>query len=974
MKDLADMAPATNPFVDGVRPPETIVTMQGSATTASAVLSAVLIQVTEGDAFDLVRRCENDGVKAYRKLRARVVPQLFGQLAASMHRLTRHTVNSTSDPVKQLSSFADLQSYICRYGGERLDWRTIEVVALAFAVSALLNEYATVVADLGREAKPTFDLLLQRSDFFYVNVLQEKNPLRDYAAPAEDIDTAAVAKGLLGDRRRQAEERKVNEAKHLICAVCSGGHSSESCWLMYPQKMEEFIKNNPAKESLCRERLAKRKKRMPASKSGEVIEKAAAAVSSLTEKMTDVEIWEAEEHDEVPCACVALQNCGGQPGVYTGDVLHDSWVYEVAQSEGDLADLQRELAFQPSMVASTVDVVQRRVLHYDSMAMRVVLNDLTFFEGGTVCAEKAVQFKVMAGEVTESKGAGVALISLWNYATGEVDVLSVEAQYVPDSPFNLMSAVCLEDKYGLYGQLLHRELVSTSGRSRYKLVRDGKIFILPETVATEAACPTVQHKIFRDVVNWKFTDFPRWNAEKGLFTVDMCADKHNTQLSEFYSVEDSVFDHTLAGRSFYANMLYVDTFIFENLHGLCEGPGTHQVPAGASSQASCCLLIFTDHSGPFQISLGGSRGCTIHVDDFSGLGCIYFWGRKLEYLSALQLYRDLVRSTGRAILGEDLRVEELVYDVDLLVLKSDNNSKIIAGMWPLAFRHVVYLLNRLVKAELGMLSSMDVLHQKVDLRTRRIFGCRAYAFVDAILRTKLADRATPLLYVGHDDRSSLLHVEEENRTVRDAALKQQMYDVLGTGEFLPRAECHEPRAAQEILNEQTINRFYSLFAFAEVQLTSGTEWEAAVVCTNARREHRLPYQVLLLRHCGQLAAAGEWRASDTKEECALIDVKRAIVPVKSLPAGVKSLGMKAIYKLKFDAANVLTERKSRWVVFGNKQTHGMNYEEVYSPCTQLNTLRILIQLSLILGPLAFTMDVVTCFLNGDLDLDAPLFV
>ncbi|KAK3276332.1 hypothetical protein CYMTET_15580 [Cymbomonas tetramitiformis] len=102
--------------------------------------------------------------------------------------------------------------------------------------------------------------------------------------------------------------------------------------------MEEFIKNNPAKESLCRERLAKRKKRMLASKSGEVIEKAAAAVSSSTEKMTDEEIWKAEEHDE------------------------------------------------------------RRVLHYDSMATRTVLNDLTFFEGGTVCAEKAVQFKVMAGE------------------------------------------------------------------------------------------------------------------------------------------------------------------------------------------------------------------------------------------------------------------------------------------------------------------------------------------------------------------------------------------------------------------------------------------------------------------------------------------------------------------------------------------------------------------------------------------------
>ncbi|KAK3249786.1 hypothetical protein CYMTET_40803 [Cymbomonas tetramitiformis] len=220
------------------------------------------------------------------------------------------------------------------------------------------------------------------------------------------------------------------------------------------------------------------------------------------------------------------------------------------------------------------------------------------------------------------------------------------------------------------------------------------------------------------------------------------------------------------------------------------------------------------------------------------------------------------------------------------------------------------------------------------------------------------------------------------------------------------------------LSEQTVNRFYPVFAFAEVQLTSGAEWESAFVCTNAREEHRLPYQVRLLRHCGRmgksvnvavtsiwfqvqhvaLAAvqqqclpngvtsprnwpqlvnapdAEEWRASDKKEECALIDVKQAIVPVKSLPAGVKALGMKAIYKPKFDAANVLTKHKSRWVVFGNKQSHGVNYEEVYSPCTQLNTLCVLIQLCLILGLLAFIMDVVTCFLYSEMDVAAPLYV
>eukprot|EP00854_Cymbomonas_tetramitiformis_P007597 gene7597-biopygen7674 len=575
------------------------------------------------------------------------------------------------------------------------------------------------------------------------------------------------------------------------------------------------------------------------------------------------------------------------------------------------------------------------------MATRTVLNDLAFFEGGTVCAEKVVQFKVMSGEVTESKGTGVALISLWNYATGKVDVLSsVEAQYVLDSPFNLLSAVCLEDKYGLYGQLLHRELVSTSGKSRYRLVRDGKIFILPEYVDTEAACPTVQQKVFRDVVSWKFTDFHRWNAEKGPFTVDMCADKHNTQLPEFYSEENSVFDHTLAGR---------------------------------------------------------------------------------------------------ASLGEDLRVEELVYDLDLLVILSDNDSTIIAGQTAEYCRQnsilqrttAPYLhennarvesYNRLLQAKArAMLLTGDLCAEKLVLSwdpsvvvpLRSLLNC---VQLSAPYFEKFTGSSTLILDIA-------IYAPPDSDEFTGVVKLQSRSSNKCTTFWAPVSFFLEQCASslellKKILNEQTVNRFYPVFAFAKVQLTSGTEWEEAVVCINARGEHQLPYQVLLLRHCGRtgksvdvaetsirfqvqhvaLAAvqqqwlpngvtcpknwqqlvsapdAVQWQASDYKEECALIDVKHAFVPVKSLPAGVKSLGMKVVYKAKFDAANVLTERKSRWVVFGNKQTHGVNYEEVYSPCTQLNTLRILIQLSLILGLLAFTMDVVTCFLNGDLDLDAPLFV
>ncbi|KAK3281076.1 hypothetical protein CYMTET_11117 [Cymbomonas tetramitiformis] len=109
-------------------------------------------------------------------------------------------------------------------------------------------------------------------------------------------------------------------------------------------------------------------------------------------KMTDEEIWEAEEHDEA------------------------------------------------SVAASTVEVVQQRVLHYDSMATRNVINDLCFFEGGTVRAEEAVNFKVMAGEVTASKGAGVIGTHASTYHTHGSNHVDSSA----DFPFSQRLVRCIQ--------------------------------------------------------------------------------------------------------------------------------------------------------------------------------------------------------------------------------------------------------------------------------------------------------------------------------------------------------------------------------------------------------------------------------------------------------------------------------------------------------------------------------------------------
>ncbi|KAK3236283.1 hypothetical protein CYMTET_53565 [Cymbomonas tetramitiformis] len=212
-----DLAP--DQTVGAVTKPKSVITVDGAATLPRAVSSTILVQVTTGDAFDLVRRCGSDGLKAYH---------------------------------------------------------------------------------LGRGRAPSFNLLQQRCDYYFVNVLQQTHT----------TDVAAAAKGVLADRRRQLEQKNANDAKKLVCAVCSGSHPSESCWIMRPGLMEEYIKEHPDREKNTRRLYASKKKRLARDKTEtDKTDTACAAISvSSSAKMTD-EIWDAEEHDKVPCACPAVQHC-----------------------------------------------------------------------------------------------------------------------------------------------------------------------------------------------------------------------------------------------------------------------------------------------------------------------------------------------------------------------------------------------------------------------------------------------------------------------------------------------------------------------------------------------------------------------------------------------------------------------------------------------------------------------------------------
>ncbi|KAK3256873.1 hypothetical protein CYMTET_34016 [Cymbomonas tetramitiformis] len=238
-------------------------------------------------------------------------------------------------------------------------------------------------------------------------------------------------------------------------------------------------------------------------------------------------------------------------------------------------------------------------------------------------------------------------------------------------------------------------------------------------------------------------------------------------------------------------------------------------------------LTYTDHGGPFVPSTKGFRGYTIYTNDFSDVVQMYIWKNNLEYTDALEDYRVWLQLLGRHRgLECDHReeLEEVVYNVEMLTLHSKNDTTIVKGkaeaycekhgitqrtgspylhennsrakvlnkliqararamlltaglpatMWPLSMMHSAYVVNRTPKAGMAVASSYGKLGWPPRLDELRIFGSTAHAFVDPKLRTELQDRATRLIYVGHDETSTayLLYSSEREKIVRSGMIKQ----------------------------------------------------------------------------------------------------------------------------------------------------------------------------------------------------------
>lgn len=85
------------------------------------------------------------------------------------------------------------------------------------------------------------------------------------------------------------------------------------------------------------------------------------------------------------------------------------------------------------------------------------------------------------------------------------------------------------------------------------------------------------------------------------------------------------------------------------------------------------------------------------------------------------------------------------------------------------------------------------------------------------------------------------------------------------------------------------------------------------------------------------------------------------------PPGANVLGGMWIFNRKADKHNRVIRFKERWVVFGNHQTKGVDYNNTHASVGMTDLLRILFDIAVCLGMEVCQFDVVTAFLNGDME-------
>jgi hypothetical protein len=299
-------------------------------------------------------------------------------------------------------------------------------------------------------------------------------------------------------------------------------------------------------------------------------------------------------------------------------------------------------------------------------------------------------------------------------------------------------------------------------------------------------------------------------------------------------------------------------------------------------------------------------------------------------------------------------------------------------LWAEAVQIAVYILNRSPTKVVQNKTPFEAWHkQKPMVNQFKVFGCIAYAHIPSQEREKFDEKGEKYIFIRYSDESKgfrLLNPKSNKLVVsRDVIFDEmeswQWEDNLQESRNFEVPTLDFQDKSNSLPNPNSV----------EVPRTASSlnrSPNTALPSSDSNDAESPPRKVRSLSDIYQSCEFALFSSEPQTFEDAVMENVWAkamdeeiasIVRNQTFPNGREVIGLKWIYKTKFNEDGSIQKHKARLVAKGYAQQPGVDFHETFAPVVRMETIRTILALAAQMELQVFQLDVNSAFLNGDLE-------
>ncbi|KAJ4707148.1 Retrovirus-related Pol polyprotein from transposon TNT 1-94 [Melia azedarach] len=280
--------------------------------------------------------------------------------------------------------------------------------------------------------------------------------------------------------------------------------------------------------------------------------------------------------------------------------------------------------------------------------------------------------------------------------------------------------------------------------------------------------------------------------------------------------------------------------------------------------------------------------------------------------------------------------------------------------WAEAVYTSVYLQNRLPTHAIEGKTPIEAWSGlKPSVGHLKVFGSVCYVHVPDVKRDKLSKKASKGIFLGYSSQAKgyrIFDLETKKIVVRrDVKVDEssechwQELDVETTSSRVRRSDFQRD-TAQEIDGVE------------EIDVQSTTDSPVLRTCSLSDVYARCNVAVIDPSNFSEASNYEEWNVA-MRDEIVVIE-KNKTWELVDRPLHKQVVGVKWVYRTKFNADGSIHKHKARLVVKGYAQQQGIDYGDTFAPVARLDTIKLLIALAAQNRWKIFHLDIKSAFLNS----------